>query len=556
MPRSTFGAVAAGNASLPAPQTAGTPSCKTCPAFMDEQRQTSVIGTNIGTAACPKRLLSIGRPGSKSEETAPAALASKCSEYNKPTQLANGQGLAIEYSVAFPDVMRQSQVQDRPQSVSSCNDCEHFVFQDTVESGPGWTTGFCQAKGSLLLTDRLYRYAEKCDYRTYAAESTSVRRRTRWDDLGITLFPELQDPINTADPKFILKRIREGKIEDPRKFENAEKSVSPLAQALGIRAWRKVEDQLGFGPSVWLPVFDLKSIDHSTVPDYWELSEELAKVPQMEDEEEPHKYIDYSNLTYMSTVLWVRLNMTPALWGPPGVGKTEFFRHIAWLMQLPFYRVPITASSEIDDIAGKMMYSPERGTYFHLGRVSRAWGIPCILDIDEANAGPPEVWQFIRPMTDNAKQLVLDQDRAQVIPKHRAAYLGLAMNPAWDNRNSGIAEIADPDASRLMHLYVDLPPEEIERGIIEQRLISDKWSPEEIASTLDTLMKVARDLRALSAEGTIPITWGLRNQLAVARVKRYMTWRMAYRIGAADALEPQVRDVVLDAVGSVCPEGK
>jgi MoxR-like ATPase len=551
---SKFGAVASGNSTLPAPHPSAV-SCITCPAYMDPQRQTSVIGTNVGSATCGKKLLTIGRPGSKSEKTAPALLASKCADFNKPAVLQNGQNIPIEYTVAFPDLVAQSQVADRPESVRDCQDCDNFVPERVVEKGTGWSAGFCRAKGSLLLTDRLGMYPKTCDFRSVSRGGRHFS--SRWDELSITLFPELMDPVNRADPKFILKRLREGNFDDPREFQNPDKKVSPVAANLGIRAWRRIDDQSGFGPSVWLPVFDIQTIKPESVPPWWDLNAELAKIPQIEHDERPHKYIDHANLVYLTTVMWVKLGLTPALWGPAGVGKTEFFRHIAWLMQLPFERVAITASSEIDDIAGKMMYSPERGTYFHLGRVSRAWAKPNVLDIDEPNTGPPEVWQFLRPLTDNAKQLVLDQDEGQRITKHLAAYLGMAMNPAWDNRNTGIAELADPDASRLMHITLDLPPEEIERGIIEQTLIDDRWQPgAELDKTVDTLMKVAKDLRQLSAEDTIPISWGIRNQLAVARVKRYMTWRMAFRVGAADALEPAAREIVMDTVSSLCREGE
>lgn len=574
---STFASLASGSGSLPAPQPNATASCVSCPAFMDPPKQQTHMGNNVGTNVCAVRLLSIGRPGSKTEQTAPKKLAPTCKEYNQPVTLADVHADPIPIEIAFPNMVAQSTPPNNPDSVNSCTSCAYFVNERVVEEGTGWTrTAFCSAKGVLMFRDRLPRYAKGCEFRSYDGGASALDYRP-WSGRGITLLPELQEPVNKADPKFIIQRMRAGQFDDPRSFTNPEKPVSALARSLGIKAWRKIDDQTGFGPSVWLPVFDLefmieererifkKSIEDPSaklpeivpLPEGWDLAVEMAKVPQIESDEKPHKYIDHANLVYMTTVMWVRLGMTPAFWGPAGVGKTEFFRHIAWLMQLPFERVSINSSSEIDDIAGKMLYSPERGTYFHLGRVSRAWGKPNVLLVDEPNTGPPEVWQFLRPLTDNAKQLVLDQDRGQFIKAWQSCYLGMAMNPAWDIRNTGTSELADPDASRLMHITLDLPSEDIERAIIEQALLDDRWEDgPELKHVVDTLMKVAADLRRMSKEGTIPISWGIRNQIAVARVKRYLTWRMAYRVGAADALEPQVRDIVMESVNSFCKEGE
>lgn len=226
--------------------------------------------------------------------------------------------------------------------------------------------------------------------------------------------------------------------------------------------------------------------------------------------------------------------------------NTEFFRYMAWLMGLPFERVSITASSELDDLAGSTHYTPEKGTFFEMGRIPRAWGKPCIQVIDEPNVGSPAVWQFIRPMTDNAKQLVLDMNEGQVVDRHKHSYLGMAMNPAWDFRNVGAEVISDADGSRLMHIFVEFPDEKIEREILRKRCELDgfKISPDQ----LNKIMAIAADLRALSKEGALPITWGIRPQIKVARALAWFSYAEAYRLAAADYLEPEAQEVILDKV--------
>ena len=228
--------------------------------------------------------------------------------------------------------------------------------------------------------------------------------------------------------------------------------------------------------------------------------------------------------------------------------NTEFFRHMAWLMCLPFHRISVTGSTEVDDLAGKMHYDPAKGTYFEYGRVPTAWGKPGVICLDEPNVGQPDVWQFIRPLTDNSKQLVLDMNKGERLPRHDYAFLGMAMNPAWDVRNSGTSTIADADGSRLMHIFVDLPSEAVERRIIEAAVKLDGW--EIGGDALDMVIGIAGDLRRMSSEETIPITWGIRPQLKVARALKWFGPTDAYRLATADYLEPQHQELILDVVRS------
>lgn len=542
-----FARLAAGQGAVAG--NASNASCQSCPSFLTPSKQVTVLGKSVSGNTCAKRLIAIGRPGLPNEEKQQKNVASKCAEYGKPAEFSQGSfGAAIEYNVAFPDVKAQTQPQIMPSRVRSCSNCSNYVPESIAEEKTGWRAGFCMAKGSLLLTDRLARYAAQCEFKSHTM--TPIQ----WGDAGkvdIKLLPEHLESVSPNSPIAILKKMRDAGT-DPKEYPT-DKPVSPKAASLGVRAWRRIEDQTGFGPAVHLPVFDLHTIPENKRPAGWDLELELSKVPQSGDDERPEWYIDHSNFVYRVIVMWTKLGDTPALWGPAGVGKTELFRHISWMMQLPFERVSITMSSELDDIAGKMLFRNNE-TVWHHGRVSRAWGKPNVLCIDEPNVGPPDVWQFLRPLTDNSKQLVLDQDRGQRISAHDACYLGMAMNPAWDPRNVGAMELGDADGSRLMHLHMGLPPREIEEAIIKQRLLADKWAEDgTMSEVIRTLMNVAVDLRKLSDEGAA-FSWGIRNQIKVARVKRYMRWIDAFRAGVADSLAPPEQEAILAVVRSHCPE--
>lgn len=225
--------------------------------------------------------------------------------------------------------------------------------------------------------------------------------------------------------------------------------------------------------------------------------------------------------------------------------NTEFFRYMAWLMQLPFERISITRDSEIDDLAGKMHFENNE-TVFKPGRIPKAWVKPCVVVLDEPNTGPPEVWQYIRPLTDNSKQLVNDKNEGEVIKRHAFAFLGMAMNPAWDARNVGAEMIGDADGSRLMHIFVDMPGELVERGIIRARCDLDGFNLNQDHE--DVIMRVAKTLREMSDNGELPLTWGIRNQIKVARATAWFDLPKAYSLGVLDYLEPETREVVLNIV--------
>jgi hypothetical protein len=122
----------------------------------------------------------------------------------------------------------------------------------------------------------------------------------------------------------------------------------------------------------------------------------------------------------------------------------------------------------------------------------------------------------------------------------------MAMNPAWDPKNVGAMPISDADANRLFHVSIELPPESLEREIIVNRVKVDGWELD--SDRLDMIMGIAKDLRSLATDGELPITWGIRPQIKVARALRWFDPITAYRRAVADYLEPQAQESMLNAV--------
>lgn len=515
----------------PNPGPALNRSCTNCPSFLKPEESVSKFKKSVGSPVCGRYGHVLGKPGLKAPQADKLArhFAQKCPAYGEPMPPVP---LETKFAVTLPDpevitAPIDPVARDR---CSSCAMCKNFIRDDVVSDELGWNAGLCAAKGKLILPNRQTYEARDCEYRQYPVNGTTRRTTT-----GLHLLPEYEDAFNlNVDPVRAFFKNKDNFV-DPKDWPT-EKDVSERDKQQGIRAWRKIRDQEGTGNEVFLPIYDKAFFSE---PEY-------AKVPQAGDDEHAESYVDHNNCVYRLAVLWTQLDETPALWGKAGVGKTELMRHMAWMMQLPFERISITGSTELDDLAGRMRFSPSEGTYFQYGRIAKAWTKPCVVVFDELNAGQPDVLQFCRPMFDNSKQLVLDMNENEELDRHTDCYIGLAMNPAWDPLNVGTMQIGAADADRLIHIYMDLPPSVLEREIIRTRVGFDGWEIDD--NRLDMLMAIATDIRGLTDDQTLPISWGIRPQIKVARALRWFDTLTAYRMAVGDYLDPEQQQILLDQV--------
>lgn len=502
-------------------------SCLNCPSFLQPDEAAQFFRKSIGVPVCARFGKPIGRITSDQRETERIAkhFASTCPQYGEPRPAVPNWDTA-QFQVTLPDPDTIGAPQNDPQLVTSCAGCRNFVREDIVARDLGWTSGLCSAKGKLLLANRYTLEARACQIKSFGA--------VRQDTTGLMFLPEYDENfVGSADPVREFNKQKDNFI-DPVDYPT-DKEVSEDDVEHGIRAWRKIYDP-NTGNEVYLPIYRI---------DFFS-PEEQAKIPRTGDQEHPEDYIDHNFFTYKVAVLWTELDETPAMWGKAGTGKTELARHMAWLMCLPFERFSITGSTELDDLAGKMHFTEGKGTHFEYGRLPKAWTKPCVIVIDEPNTGPPDVWQYLRPLTDNSKQLVNDMNAGERLDRHDDCYLMMAMNPAWDIMNVGAQMIGDADANRLMHLFVELPPPQLEREIIKKRCEHDGYEISD--EMLDMVMSIATDIRALCDDGTLPISWMIRPQLKVARALRWFDALTAYKMGSADYLEPQAQEILLNVV--------
>lgn len=512
-------------------------NCVTCPSYLTPDRASKFYETTINVPLCARYGKVLGVPGGSDKQNSIVGekVASSCDSHGKKTPIKPPELPELRMFIPSSDAMMEDEPEpDDLRSVGSCRNCLFYIQPAEVSREHNVSAAACARRGQLIFPERVTKEAENCDSKLWAGRDSKIRNGYNASDLN--LFPILMEAAEFDDSAAgRWKRERREGFVDPGDWPT-DKPVSEDDRAVGIKSWRKIEDPNGSGHSVLIPVFDM---DFFPEP-------EQRKIPQTGDKEAPEDYIDARDYVYSAFVEMLLLKETPALWGQPGVGKTELARHMAWLMQAPFDRVSITSSTEVEDLAGKMLLLGGE-TKFIEGRLPKRWQRPGVLLLDEPNAGQHDVWQFIRPLTDNSKQLVLDMsEHATVIDRHEHCFLLMAMNPTWDYRNTGVNELADADTNRLTHIYMELPDRSVEKQILVNAAKRDGWTPPK--ALVDKVMDVSDDVRAMCKDGSLPISWGVRNNLKVIRHLQFFNANTAYRRAVVDFLDPDLAQMVLKVV--------
>lgn len=513
--------------------TPPVPSCLSCPSFLNPEDAAASLGKSTAAPMCARFGFVLGRPGATNKQnTETAELRAKgCSKYGQPRPAGTLKNAAIATEVCIPDVAVRVELpvtDPNRTSVRGCAQCKNFIPDKVVKDETGWVGGICAARGRLILGSRKVAEGQNCEYRAIGSPRTTM---------DLPLLP-IYSSATTAEEAALKKAGLE--IIEPLEYVS-DRTVTPEEEAQGIKAWRLLKDPNGSNNTVYLPVFR---------PDIF-TDAELDLIPKTGSREHPELYLDYGGYAYQIAILWMELDETPAAWGMPGVGKTEIARHLAWMMQLPFYRFSIKEATELYELEGSTQFEEGKGTYFRDGRFTTAWGSKCVLIVDEPNMGRPEVWAFLRPCMDNSKALVLDSDGGRTIQRGEFCFPMLSMNPAWSPLNIGTAPIGAADASRMMHLDFDLPPEEVERKIIKSWVMQDGWMIDD--QRLSLVLKASAMIRELCNNGTIALSWGLRETIKVSRSLRFFDPTTAFKISAANYLEPQQRQTLLDQVRAAGP---
>lgn len=506
-------------------------TCIGCPHRLSPDEAQMRFRKGLGASQCDKHGYVLSKPGLKPIQEALIAkhFAKDCPDWNTPRGEVATDTPSMAVAIADPRVRLagESSIADR-NCVGNCRECANFIPPEIVKGKFGWTFPLCAALGELLNPNRLTSIARNCEWRkpgdNYRQVDTIFLAPIYDEAFGAGL-----DPVAA-----FMKRQRDGAaITEPRDYVT-DKPVEPAWAKLGVRAWRRIEDPSGSGNCEFLPIFNDPD-DHI----------DRSLVPVTGSKQHPELYVDHAGLVYQVANAWMDFEYTPILWGRPGTGKTELYRHLAWLMNLPFINLSIKPETTLDEMAGRTE-AKDGTTYFEYGEIPKAWVKACVLNIDEFNSNA-NLGFMMRPLMDDNDVLRLSEDKGQNLPRNVCCFLGLAANPAWDPLNFGTLPISPAELSRTMQISVDLPPEDVEREILRAKAkgIDGYDVPE---ATLNTIMKIAKEIRALVDDGALPISWGMRDQQQVTRFSRKFTLEDSYRLAIANALEPQQREDILSIV--------
>jgi hypothetical protein len=421
-----------------------------------------------------------------------------------------------------------------PGSLNSCHGCVNLVKDEAVYKDQGLSLPLCKAKGTLVFRPT---QAKECPWATPGMPQ---------DDLGaVDILPQYREGFSYSSIRALEAMLNNGNVNIEPTTYVTDAPVEPEEAADGIRAWRRIESPYGDGKEIMLPIFDRAYF-----------SEDLQElIPTTGDSHNPELYHDFSNLLWkFAAKAWAK-DETLCLISQPGLGKTEFTYWVAWLMQVPWHHVLVGPSTEPDDLFGKVLArETESGsgteTYWQDGRYTEAYvGWAGIVCLDEPNTGRDDCTIPLRSTTDNNKTLTLDAgiagNKTKLI-KQKGKYTTQiwCINPAHDVRNIGTRELAAADMSRLSPTKVPFPPDALERKIIQERCQLDGFIIPD--TLLNDMMKVAGDIREASKQGEFPGTWGIREQVQVARFLEFFPFVEAYREAVLNFFEEETSEHVIN----------
>lgn len=262
------------------------------------------------------------------------------------------------------------------------------------------------------------------------------------------------------------------------------------------------------GESVDLPKYDIEGFEPV----------DRVKVPV------ESRFVDTGDLTYKVAVDLAR-GRVPMLWGPAGVGKTYLARHMAYLMGLPFERIPLGETSEREDVTGHYELRGSETVWVE-SRLARSFTRPGVTCIDEWNAAPLAVLHVARPILDDSHQLALDAWDGRILLKHDHAFMVATGNPDWLPQYAGLMPLGEADGDRLSHIDVGWPELMVEASIVKAHAI-DKGLTAVPAWHGYLALRVWTDLREAIKEERIHVSAGTRGLLNFVECLQYHDARQA-----------------------------
>lgn len=498
-------------------------TCTLCPSYGTEAEVLETFGRDAGVPVCLRFGYALNRPGLSEIGTQRLCetFALNCDAFGKERP---AKPEAFNTRVVNPDwsvVTETADPEYRADEITTCRACTRCVDRGAVHRELGFPLDLCRGKGKLIFRPQFE--ARGCSM-AQAGEMASTTE-------GLELREEYREGFVVPVALSVKKVTEQGNVTQEPSTYVSDAYVSEVDAAKGIRAWRAVENKRT-GKVRYAPIFKREFFT----------PEEQALIPQTGDRFHPELYVDYSGLLYRFTVDVVVKSQTLALEGPPGVGKTEGARYLAWLCQVPFYQFSYDEDTDKGELIGTKEFDPVRGTYFRPGRLPKALGRPSVCVHDELNTAEDVIRQMLRPVFAHSRSITLDASMGEIVALDEFAFQIIAQNPSHDFRNIGTKQMASADMDRLTVKKVPLPTEAIERSIIMRWCELDGFELPE--SQLSQLINISADIREASTQNRVPFTWGVRQTVKVGRLLEDYDMIEAFDAAILDFHEDGVAETV------------
>lgn len=204
----------------------------------------------------------------------------------------------------------------------------------------------------------------------------------------------------------------------------------------------------------------------------------------------------------------VERDMPSLFIGETGTGKTMLIRELAKEHGTELIRINLTGQTTVDEILGKYLADPEKGTYWIDGLLTRAMREGLWVVLDEINMMLPEITARLHSLLDDDKMIVLTEKDGEIVRPHKNFRLFATINPSGEY--GGTKELNRAFMSRFP-IVSEVFASHKEAEILKERTDAD-------LTTVRTVVKFIKEVRKAKKEDKITFYPSTRDAISACEL--------------------------------------